>query len=193
MSLKTLKPSIVALSPDRLADLLAFFEGEAFSDNPAWSSCYCQCYYEDHRKVKWAARTAAENRSCAVQRCASGEMQGYLAYLEGTVVGWCNAAPRQMLHVLDAEPIPESQHIGCIVCFLVAPSARGKGLAAALLSAACEGLRAQGLLHAEANPRPKATGTAENHVGPLSMYLTAGFSVHRTDPDGSIWVRKSLQ
>src|SRR5689334_20808635 len=61
---------IHALSPERLADFLAFFDGEAFSDNPAWSSCYCQCFYEDHSKVHWPGRTAVENRECAVQRIA---------------------------------------------------------------------------------------------------------------------------
>ena len=50
------------LTPDRLPDFLKFFDGTAFSDNPKWSSCYCQCFYEDHRVVKWSERTAAENR-----------------------------------------------------------------------------------------------------------------------------------
>ena len=36
---------VVPLSPARLDDFMAFFEGEAFSDNPKWSSCYCQCFY----------------------------------------------------------------------------------------------------------------------------------------------------
>src|SRR5262244_1295075 len=108
---------IAPLSPDTLTDLLAFFEGEAFSDNPAWASCYCQCFYEDHTRIKWSARTAAENRDSAIARCSSRQMQGYLAYVEGKVVGWCNAAPRHMLHALDVEPIPDAQDIGCILCF----------------------------------------------------------------------------
>lgn len=192
MSLNATAPLVTSLSPDRLADFLAFFDGEAFSDNPAWSSCYCQCYYEDHTKVAWSARTSAENRNCAIQRCASRDMRGHLAYLEGKVVGWCNAAPRHLLHSLDAESLPESERIGCILCFLVSPSARGRGIAKSLLLAACEGLRAQGLLFAEANPRPNATSSTDNHFGPLVMYLSAGFSVHRTDRDGSVWVRKRL-
>ena len=70
---------IKPLSPDRLGDFMAFFEGEAFSDNPKWSSCYCQCFYEDHTKVHWPDRTAAENRACAGRRIVRGEMQGLLA------------------------------------------------------------------------------------------------------------------
>ena len=180
------------LSPARLADFMAFFEGEAFTDNPKWSFCYCQCFYEDHSNVHWASRTAAENRECASQRIAQGRMQGLLAYHEGRVIGWCNAAPRELLHALDAEPISDPGQVGTIVCFLVAPSARGRGVATALLGAACQHLRAQGLLSVEANPRPSAKGTAENHLGPLAMYLAAGFIVRRTDTDGSVWVGKEL-
>jgi hypothetical protein len=118
---------VAPLSPDSLADFLAFFGGDAFSDNPAWSSCYCQCFYEDHTRIKWSAR-APQNRNMAIERCVSRQMQGYLAYCDGKVVGWCNAAPRRMLHALDAEPIDEAGHIGCIVCFLVSPLVRGKAL-----------------------------------------------------------------
>ena len=180
------------LSPERLADFLAFFDGDAFADNPEWSSCYCQCYYEDHRKIRWSDRTAPQNREAACQRIGQGAMQGFLAYHEGRVIGWCNAAPRPLLHVLDAEPIADAVHVGTILCFLVSPGARGQGVASALLGAACDGLRAQGLRHVEANPRPKANGPAENHHGPLGMYLAAGFSIHRTDDDGTVWVRRAL-
>lgn len=37
-------PEIRPLTPERRADFLAFFEGEAFADNPAWASCYCYFY-----------------------------------------------------------------------------------------------------------------------------------------------------
>jgi len=181
------------LSLARLADFMALFDGEAFSDNPKWSSCYCQCFYEDHSKIQWASRTAAENRDCASQRIAQGRMQGLLGYQEGKVVGWCNAAPRELFHALDAEPIADPEQVGTILCFLVAPSARGRGIATALLNAACRYLRGQGLHRVEANPRPSAKGTAENHFGPLGMYLAAGFTVRQTDADGSVWVTKELQ
>jgi GNAT superfamily N-acetyltransferase len=180
------------LSPERLPDFLRFFDGEAFSDNPRWSSCYCQCFYEDHSRIVWKDRTAEQNRAAACDRAADGRMQGYLAYVDGRVAGWCNAAPRHLIHALDDEPIDDAQQVGAIVCFLVAPPYRGQGVSTALLAAACDGLRAQGLRIAEANPRPHAATPAENHFGPLSMYLAAGFTVHHTDSDGSVVVRKAL-
>ena len=180
------------LTPERLPDFLSFFDGDAFSDNPQWSSCYCQCYYEDHSCVVWKDRTASENRALASARAVNGQMQGYLAYAGGRVAGWCNAAPRHLLRALDEEPTPDAELVGAIVCFLVAPHFRGRGVSSSLLAAACEGLKSQGLRIAEANPRPNATSAAENHFGPLAMYLAAGFEIHRGDTDGSVYVRKLL-
>ena len=171
---------------------MSFFDGDAFTDNPKWSSCYCQCFYEDHSKLRWSDRTSTQNRDCALWRIAKDEMRGLLAYEDGKVVGWCNAAPRSLLHALDNEPVRDSDQTGTILCFLVAPGARGRGVATALLHEACEALRAQGLTHIEANPRPSVTGSAENHFGPLNMYLAAGFTIRRTDADGSVWVGREL-
>jgi GNAT superfamily N-acetyltransferase len=181
-----------ALSAERMSDFFRFFDGEAFQDNPKWGSCYCQCFYEDHSKIEWGKRTAAVNRDFACNRIGSGQMQGYLAYAGTEVVGWCNAAPRKLLHALDPEPIENADEVGTILCFLVSPRMRGQGIASALLAAACEGFRSHGLLYAEANPRPLAKSAADNHFGPLSMYLASGFDVGRTDSDGSVWVRKKL-
>jgi ribosomal protein S18 acetylase RimI-like enzyme len=183
---------IHTLSPARRGDFLAFFDGEAFSDNPKWSSCYCQCFYEDHRSVRWAQRSAAENRACAVHRIGVGEMQGLLAYQDGKVIGWCNAAPRTLLHALDDEPIEGAERVGTILCFLVAPDARGRGVATSLLAAACAALKSKGLAIVEANPRTQTRKDSENHFGPLAMYLAAGFEVRRSDADGSVWVERRL-
>jgi ribosomal protein S18 acetylase RimI-like enzyme len=194
-ALIVMRQSIVAvkkLSPELKRDFLRFFEGSAFLDNPKWSSCYCQCFYEDHAVVKWSERTASQNRALACERIQNQQMQGYLAYIGNNPVGWCNAAPRNLLHALDSEPVPHAQHVGTILCFLVEPSCRGQGIARELLKAACHGLRQQGMHVAEANPRTAPTSAAENHFGPLNMYLSAGFVIDREDNDGSVWLRRSL-
>ena len=61
-----------------------------------------------------------------------------------------------------------------------------------ILMRACDGLRAQGLKFAEANPRVGTTDVGGNHYGPLAMYLAAGFAVERDSDDDSVWVRKAL-
>ena len=134
-----MQPRIQPLAPATLPDLLAFFDGDAFSDNPKWASCYCQCFYEDHRVVKWSERTAAQNRTIAIERGNAGTMQGWLAYVDGAVVGWCNAAPR-LLH--GSTRSPSSRAPTAASCAL-ARRARGQRRRDALLQP-CDGC-AQGL------------------------------------------------
>ena len=181
------------VSAARLSDFLAFFDGEAFADNPKWAFCYCQFAYVDHSEVEWKTRKAEQNRQAACQRIQGNTMKGYLAYRGGRPIGWCNAAPRTMLDSFADEPDPEAEGIGQITCFIVAKSHRSTGVAKALLQAACNGLRSQNLRVAEATANPNASTDAEQHYGPLSMYLAAGFKVHKTEDDGYVTVRRHLE
>lgn len=190
--MKHLPVEIHPVSADRLADFLSFFDGEAFADNPKWGFCYCQFAYVDHSKVEWKTRTVEQNRQAACQRIQSNTMQGYLAYRNGKPIGWCNAAPRTMLESFADEPDPDAANIGEITCFIVAKEHRGTGVAKALLQAACDGLRAKKLAIAEATANPNASTEAENHYGPLSMYLAAGFAVHQVEEGGHVTVRRLL-
>jgi ribosomal protein S18 acetylase RimI-like enzyme len=173
---------IQPLSHDLLDDYLSYFDHEAFVDNPHWASCYCQFYLTDHSQEDWEAKTAAENRQSAEERITSGKMSGYLARVDQKVAGWCHAAPKLSLPGLaDEQEImtPQDAQIGAIVCFNVAPSYRGRGIASSLLQAACDGFHAHGLSFAEAYPRTQATSPASNYHGPLQMYLQAGFKAYR--------------
>jgi GNAT superfamily N-acetyltransferase len=181
------------LTPELRSDFLQYFEGEAFADNPKWKFCYCQFLYVDHAKVTWSTRTGEENRAAACARIDCGRMQGLLAYRGDAVVGWCNAAPRAMLDAFADEPDPDAQHLGQITCFVVAKAHRRTGVARALLDAACDLLRQQGVLIAEASPMRSAASDAQHHYGPLSLYLSAGFNVHREDDDGTVIVRRALR
>ena len=123
--------TIRRLAPELQGDFLGFFEGPAFADNPKWKSCYCQFLYVDHSKVTWSTGTAQENRVGACDRIACKRMQGLLAYRNGQVVGWCNAAPRTLLDSFADEPVADAEHAGQITCFVVAREHRRSGAAAA--------------------------------------------------------------
>ena len=175
-----------------MQDFLLFFDSEAFADNPKWGSCFCQFLYFDHGKLNWEARTVKENRAAACDRICANQMEGYIAYRDGKPIGWCNAAPRTMMDSFADEPDPDASRMGEITCFVVAMDHRRSGVATSLLHAACDGLRARGLEIAEALPKAEASSDAQNHFGPLSMYLAAGFQVHRADGEGRVFVRRSL-
>jgi ribosomal protein S18 acetylase RimI-like enzyme len=88
---------------------------------------------------------------------------------------------------------PDADSIGVIFCFVVAPECRRQGVARALLDAACEGFRSAGFKAVQARPARHAEGAAANHLGPLSMYLAAGFSIVAETPGGDVFVRKELR
>jgi GNAT superfamily N-acetyltransferase len=165
------------LTHELLDDWLAFFDRDAFADNPDWSDCYCQFFHIDDDAV-WQARTGEQNRTAAIDMISARRMHGYLAYLDGRPVGWCHAAPRSQLPRIAGDPElaqGDGAAIGSIVCFLISATARRQGVATALLDAACAGFRHLGFAVAEAYPSTVASGDAANYHGPLELYLRAGF------------------
>ena len=180
------------LTPGRMDEYLRFFDKSAFTDNPRWAGCYCYFPYHDPARTHWPERSSEENRAAICACIRAGTAMGYLAYLGGDVVGWCNAAPRRLFPMLQDEPAPDGAQTGTIFCFIVAPEFRSKGVAGALLDAACRGLAEQGLRVAEARPVKKASTAAANHLGPLAMYTAAGVSIVREDDEGNVYVRKRL-
>lgn len=178
------------LSPDLLEDYLDFFDHAAFADNPEWAACYCYFPHAPHSTQKWNEQAAEHNRAAVSERIRAGRMRGYLAYADGRPVGWCNAAPRAEITILDDEP--QAGAIGSIVCFVIAKPYRGQRIATRLLQAACDGFRRSGFKFAEAYPRAHANGQASNHYGPLAMYLAADFQRVR-EKDGTVIVRKALR
>jgi ribosomal protein S18 acetylase RimI-like enzyme len=183
---------IVPLTPARLNDYLRFFDTKAFTDNPRWAGCYCYFPLHDPRTTQWPKRSAVENRTAIGECIGAGKAEGVLAYVDGEVAGWCNAGPHRLYPMLDEDPAPDAEHTGVVFCFVVAPEHRGKGIARTLLDAACSALAAQGMRVVVARPRRAAAGPAANHVGPLAMYLAAGFTVLREDAEGNVYVQKRL-
>lgn len=182
------------LTPSLRDDFLWFFENVAFSDNPEWASCFCMYYSFPGTGREWDNTTTAENRSMMSGLIAKGKAQGLLAFMDGKPVGWCNAAPRQIYPAIERiqkVDTDEDEKIGSIVCFVISPSQRGKGVASNLLQAACDSFSKQGLTTAEAYPIRNSNSAADNFPGPLSMYLKAGFAPYR-ETDWNIIVRKQL-
>lgn len=180
------------VTPELVEDYLQFFDQRAFTDNPRWAGCYCYFPLHDPAQREWRLRSSADNRG-AVHRCIiNGTARGFLAYSGAEVVGWCNAGPWSQYPMLRDVQEPDADSLGVIFCFIVAPHWRGRGVATALLEAACTGLKALGMKAVQAKPLKSASDAASNHLGPLQMYLAAGFSVVREGEDDDVFVRKTL-
>jgi ribosomal protein S18 acetylase RimI-like enzyme len=82
-----------------------------------------------------------------------------------------------------------------IVCFVVAPAERRRGVARALLAAALDDLARRGIRTVDAYPRRHdAPGAADSdhYRGPLPMFVAAGFE-EIAARDQVLVMRKSLE
>ena len=193
-----MKISICKLTTELLEDWLSYFDKDAFTDNDEWCGCYCMCYHWDRQLEKergWDCNKdcAAFNREKAIQFIKSGRMQGYLAYDQGKVIGWCNANSKQEYNNVNfnfVEEVPDNgEKIKSIVCFSVMPKYRGCGVATALLEYVCKDAQNDGFDLVEAYP----FAHNENHSyhGPLSMYKKVGFELC-SQIEGCVVCRKKL-
>jgi ribosomal protein S18 acetylase RimI-like enzyme len=193
---------IMPLRPEQAGDFLRFFDherGPAFANNPQWAKCYCH-YYQVPKSIRWASLSAPQNRTAMQARIEVGEMEGFLAYDGGEVVGWVNAQPRHKLpHCfarLGISPTPLACapfEAAAVVCFVIAPTQRRRGIARALLRGAIESLAARGFELVDAFPFKSGDSelAADHYHGPLPIFLDAGFSVLSEHKDLTV-VRKLL-
>ena len=195
---------VVRLTPARAGDYLRFFDherGPAFADNPDWAKCYCH-YYHVAPALDWPSFTGEMNRTAIQARIATGEMEGYLAYAGGDVVGWMNAQPYTKLrHACSrlriAPPtMPVHEHdAAAIVCFIVAADARRQGVANGLLAAGLANLSERGLALVDAFPwnvDAGVTTATDFYHGSRSMFDRAGFVEIARDERMTV-MRKALR
>ena len=180
--------TIRTISPDQHDAVMHYFDLVAYADNPNWSRCYCCERLVDD----YDSRTKEQNRAFRSQLIRSAKANGIVAYRLGRVVGWCHGAPKDELRSVPGTADPA---IGAIVCFVVAPDQRRQGIATQLLDYALEHLRSRGMKTAEAYPWLAEVDPARwvwsQYVGPLSMYLKAGFEIAER-PDDFCIVRRKL-
>jgi len=174
------------LSSDILDDWLYFFDNVAFSDNGEWQGCYCMCYHwnkELQEKKEWGCskEDAPFNREAAIEFIKAGRMQGYLAYADGTVAGWCNTNDKKaydnVFYVFPVDEDEAGKKVKCIACFCIAPGFRGKGVATRLLEKICADAADDGYDFIEAYPFVNDANHA--YHGPQALYEKSGFIRHR--------------
>jgi GNAT superfamily N-acetyltransferase len=168
------------LTAARMADLAKLF-GQG--GDPKW----CWCAFNRVRGMTWANSTPESNRQVltdAVRTTAREDRApGLLAYQGREAVGWVSMGPRE-----DYERIQQSvvlaplddRPVWSIVCFVVGKSARGQGVAHALLDAAIAYARQHGATLLEAYPADtggKRIPSASAFRGTVSMFERAGFEV----------------
>jgi len=178
----TIKP----LSPELAADYFDFFENRAFTDDSPYR-CYCQMYQMSKKQVKTSLDYANANgldggqisRKCAEQQINSNILRGYLAFVDGVAIGWCNANDRANFPI---EPCTDTHFYApaeklekAVVCFEIAPAFRGKGVATALLQRVVDDARAEGYIAVEGFPAVRNERYEWDCTGPVRLFEKAGF------------------
>lgn len=194
----TIKP----LTPELSADYFDFFENRAFTDDSPYR-CYCQVY----QMTKEQAKASYENmiakgldpghasREEAERQIADGVLRGYLAYVDGKSIGWCNANDRANYPAeqMNGEPFhaPAEKREKALVCFEIAPEYRGKGVATALLNRFITDAQAEGYQAVVSFPDLRSERYEWDCRGPVRLYEKAGF-VKSAEQGDRVIMRKEL-
>jgi len=178
---------IIPLSPETSAEFSAFFDQLDYSYKPDWQGCYCQYYHTTCDDADWQARSPAQNRADALNLIARGEMRGFLAYADGKCVGWynANALPALQRYAQSPELTDFDAKTGVIICFVIHPDFRGKGVARKLILAAVEGFRREGFTRVLGLPFEWKEHPELQYHGTRAMFSEAGFAQVKTDERGA--------
>lgn len=171
---------ICRLTQNRIGDWLDFFDHRAFCDNPSLQTCYCTYFYSPKQPIASCPKPT-NNRDYAQQLIRAGFLAGYLVYDDNKVViGWCGVNQKaaffrtSVSHSTLADDSSANKTIA-IMCFVIDPEHRGKGMTAKIVSRIIRDAKKSGVSRIEAYPRQKARTSAGAFHGGYSMYKNLGF------------------
>jgi len=168
--------AIHPVTPDRWDDLELLF-----GPNGAYGNCWCTWWVLPAKE--WDGTAPQARRAILRRLVADGQEPGLLAYQDGEPVGWCAVGPREryarMMSPRSRTFRPLDDEASWVVnCFFIARSARGRGVATALLAATVDYAFAHGAERIEAypiDPSAQKPTTDNLFVGYLPAFLAAGF------------------
>ncbi len=164
---------VVPATPDRWPDVVTIMGGNGDK------GCWCQAPRGGavgYGKVEPGAR-----REALRSQLGDDVPPGMLAYVDGEIAGWCGFGRRPDLPRLQRSrtiPAVDDLPVWSILCFLVRPGYRRRGVAAALLDGVVDLARRSGAPGVEAYPIDPEGGrvdTGFGYVGVTPMFEKAGF------------------
>ena len=191
---------IKRLTPDLVEDYIHFFD-----ITPHWDyserdelPCYCVTWrsddsFDDDNPHWYFSRE--ERREKAISFVKGRKIQGYLAYDDERVVGWCNATDdcqggvNYFRSYYPIEEYGKDIRVKSIFCLMIAPDMKRKGIATQLVERVCIDAKNEGFNFVEAYPNVEYT--VLDHKGPLTMYEKFGFT-KSVEQEGRVVVRKEL-
>jgi GNAT superfamily N-acetyltransferase len=157
-----------------------FYRVHSPENEAGW--CFCAAWWTSSWQG-WGERTEAQNLALREELMRTGGADGYLFYLDGEPVGWCQCLLRDRLPKLGAAyALEPDTEMWALSCFLLAPKLRGRGLGHVFLALVLADLRARGVERVQAFPRRGLGLPAEDvWTGPEGLFRRAGFHLERDD------------
>ncbi|MCL2105781.1 MAG: GNAT family N-acetyltransferase [Oscillospiraceae bacterium] len=187
------------LTPDLAEEYVRFFDVTPHNDEFG-HKCYCVSWRSDDSYTDDCGHwfpTQEERREKALQFVKDSSIQGYLAYCDGRVLGWCNANENSRVCLAiqtywkwPVEEYPAGVKVKSIFCFVIAPEMQRKGVATKLLERVCQDAAAEGFDYVEAYTTIKFAH--DGFQGPFALYQKCGFSKHAKKKD-KIVMRRALK
>ncbi|MCL2513354.1 MAG: GNAT family N-acetyltransferase [Oscillospiraceae bacterium] len=192
--------AIKPLTPELAGDYFDFFENRAFTDNSPYR-CYCQVfqmskaeYGTAYGNTDWSD-VGRSSREIAERQIETGTLRGYLAYVDGLSIGWCNANDRANYPAEPQYDVPfhasAEKREKAVICFEIAPEYRMKGVATALLQQVIADAKAEGYTAVAGFPVMRGERYEWDNPGPIRLYEKAGF-VKVAEQDGRLVMKKEL-
>lgn len=149
----------------------------------------CWCMYPrltdvQMRQLPGPGSASQRRRDAMMKLVRRRRAPGLLAFEGDQPVGWIAVAPRSDLARIDASratPRVDDEDVWVIACITVRKTARGRGIALALIRAAVAYAIEKGAPAVEAYPRAGATRTGDDNAyfGTEPLFRRAGFRVVR--------------
>lgn len=181
---------IKALSKKLKDDYLYFFDNIIFTEHPDRAKCYC---YDYHFTGDVEKCTRAESRSSVSNLIDEDKLTGYLAYYDDEPIGWGNANNRlhyqRLLKDYDYVDNPNDK-VCSIVCFLIHPDYRRQGISRQILDRILLDYSKLDYDYFEAYPKKRELSCEGNFKGPLELYKSFGFEVHKEYGDYYVMRKK---
>lgn len=183
---------IKPLSPELIDDYLFFFDNMVFTEHLDWSKCYCYSFHFTGADEQWNKKA---NRAAVIKLISEAKMKGYLAFSNNTPIGWCNVNDRNNYQRLGSTYKLEDnpgKKICSIVCFLISPEYRRKGIANLLLDKIIDDYSLSDFDYLEAYPEKNSSSCEKNYKGHLGLYERKNFKIS-SEHNRYYIVRKELK
>ncbi len=79
------------LTPELAEEYVNFFDTTPHDDKNPDHTCYCVNWCSVDQRARVGHPSSNGRREMAIEYVKSGKLQGYLAYMDNRIVGWCNA------------------------------------------------------------------------------------------------------